>query len=186
MRKTPIRHQVHTHRRKGKIVRNYVRGAGHGTILANPTINPNTTQSLLPIEKLRLLRKLGFNEWTKDTAKDLPFEQLPKDVKTALLTEKAREHQIIEKFKDDPAKMQAELVFDHAKRIIDSGKYQAGPNDRTTHESDVAWNVAVSNCRFQYTRLEPFSRELDLTEEYIQKTDDYAKQIQEKRKVKGN
>lgn len=44
MRKSPIRHQVKTHKRKGKIIHSFLRGHGQGTRhIANPTIRTEGT-----------------------------------------------------------------------------------------------------------------------------------------------
>lgn len=180
-RKSPIKHHVKSYKRKGKLVHDYLRGSGQKTQkVATPTVKPKT--AMLFNERRRLLKKLGFPEWGGHYREDLTFEQLPSGIKGALLKERQREQRIINKFKNDPAKMQVELVLDHAKRLVDSGKYVAGLSDRSTHESDVAWNNAVHLCRYQYKGvLGPFSREVDLTEEYIDKLEKYASKVQKKR-----
>jgi len=181
MRKSPIKHKVRSHKKKGKVVQSYLRGSGVRRInLANPTpINHIPIITTLTYEsRKRLLKKLGVPEWYGWDREDIPFEKLPTGAKQALLAEANRERRIVQKFQSDPAKMQVELVLDHAKRLVDAGK-----------DTFEAWNTAVQQCKFQYKKgvtLDPFGYEIKLTDEYIQKLEDYAKQIQKKRqKVHG-
>ena len=169
-RKSPMKHIVHSHKRSGKIVYDYVRGNGYckNIKIANPTLR----QELRKEEIDRLLEKLNYPSNIGLGLRNKSFSDLPSHIKTAILKEHHRELEIINKYHGNSLKTRLELIFDHAKRLYNSADLNP----------EQAWNTASLHCKYRMEE-NPFDYKIEkLTRQYIYKLDEYVEKFENNKK----